>query len=174
VARHVVLLRGINVGRTNRVRMADLRAALAAAGFEGVRTHLQSGNVVLDAQPDVATVQSRVLDVLQTDLGLRVPVVLRTADEVRRVVAENPLGDVATDGSRHLVVFCSAAPDAGTLPAADPPEQLAARGRDLHLWCPGGVRDSPLMAALGRLPAGPVATVRNWNTVSRIRALLDE
>src|SRR5688572_680112 len=48
-ARYAVLLRGINLGRARRVGMADLREALTGAGYGNVRTLLQSGNVVLDA-----------------------------------------------------------------------------------------------------------------------------
>ena len=154
--------------------MPELRAALEAAGFTAVRTHLQSGNVVLDADADPPAVEAQVLDVLAHAFDLRVPVVMRTADELRRAVADDPLGDVATDGSRHFVAFCSVVPDPASLPVADPPEQIVERGRDLHLWCPAGARESRLMAAVGRLSSGPAVTVRNWNTVARLHAMLDE
>ena len=173
VTRHVVFLRAVNVGRANRIRMVDLRGAFEAAGFVGVRTLLQSGNVVLDADADAAAVQAAVREVLADSFGLTVPVVLRTADEIRDLVADDPLRDVATDGSRRFVVFATATHDPAALPVAAPPEVLVARGRDLHAWCPAGARDSPLMAALGRLGPEPVATVRNWNTVTKVHAMLD-
>jgi len=103
-----------------------------------------------------------------------VAVLVRDEAAWRGLVADNPLGDVATDGSKHFVVFCSEPHDPAALPPAVPPEQLVARPRELHVWCPQGVRDGLLMNALGRRPPAPVTTFRNWNTVAKLGAMLDD
>ena len=123
--RFVALLRGINVGRNRRIRMADLRAALAEAGFEDVRTLLQSGNVVL-SRPG-ATAGDVVEDVeraVRARFGHDVPVLVRTADELADVVARSPLPEPA-DGSRYLVAFLSGPAEKVELPelGADSGEQ---------------------------------------------------
>jgi hypothetical protein len=103
---YVALLRGINVGAHNRVPMADVRSLMAGLGYEDVRTHLQSGNVIFRA-PDAATadVERAIADRLEADLGLPVAVLVRTDDEFREVVAGNPV--VGEDPARLMVLFLS-------------------------------------------------------------------
>ena len=172
----VVLLRGINVGRHKRVKMADLRALLEDAGYRDVRTLLQSGNVVLATDEDPGRAVERIEATLAERLGFAVDVVVRTGEELAAVVAANPLGDIATDGSRHFVVFLSHAPEQGALAALESrefaPERWVARGRELFLWCPAGVQDSLLMKAATDLRGGPTATARNWNTVTKLLDLV--
>jgi uncharacterized protein (DUF1697 family) len=135
--RFVVLLRGVNAGPRNRIKMGPLKAALEKAGFLHVRTLLQSGNVIVDHDGSAAQAQSAVGQVLVSGFGLDVAVLVRDEAAWRGLVADNPLGDVATDGSKHFVVFCSEPHDPAVLPAAVAPEQLVARPRELHVWSPG-------------------------------------
>lgn len=171
--RFAVLLRGVNAGPRNRLDMAALRAALAYDGFEDVSTHLQSGNVALTWSGTEDEVTARVRQVLGARLGVDVGVVVREAEALRAVVADDPLGAVATDPRRHFVVFCSQPHDPARVPAPVPPEALACRPRELFLWCPEGAAASRLMPALGRKPPAPVTTFRNWNTVTALARMLD-
>jgi uncharacterized protein (DUF1697 family) len=170
--RHVVLLRGINLGSRNRVSMKELRPALEDAGFEDVTTLLQSGNVVLTAGRSTGAVEQGVRDVLIERFGLDVDVLVRDAAAWRKVVAGNPFDGVATDGRKQFVVFCSEKPKAAAIPEAEPPEQLVAKGRELHVWSPQGMRDGKVMTTLTRRPPAPVTTFRNWNTVEKLAELL--
>lgn len=177
--RYVVLLRGINVGPTTKVAMADLRALLHDAGFTEVRTHLQSGNVLLTSRKGASGVQQAVEAAIVARLGRSIDVVLRTAGELQAIVAADPLGEIATDGSKRFVAFLAEPHDPGDVRAmaasvAERDEQVLADGREIYLWCPDGIRDSPLAKAPKGRREGPVVTVRNWNTVSRLAAMLDE
>src|SRR5262245_21555207 len=129
MSRHVVLLRGVNLGSRNRIAMPRLRAALADAGFDGVQTYLQSGNVVLSSRKSAARVAGDVGRVLEDTFGLDIAVVVRTRDELAGVVERNPLGKVATDPKRYQVSFLSGAPSREVVrkleAAAVEPEQLA-------------------------------------------------
>ena len=169
----VVLLRGVNAGPNNRISMPDLRASLERAGFRDVRTVLQSGNVVLAHDGSAEDLEAGVRRVLASEFGLDVDVLVRDEHALRAIVADNPLRDVATDGSRQFVVFCSEPHDPARLPEVPAPERLVCRPMELHAWCPNGVRDGKLMTALGRRPPAPVTTFRNWNTVTKLAALLD-
>ena len=169
----VALLRGINVGRNRRIKMADLREALTAAGFGRVRTLLQSGNVVLDA-PGVAPaeVERRVHDAVLAFSGFDVAVVVRSARELAAVVDHSPMPD-PPDGARYVVVFLNGSADEVELPdlREDSGEQWWRSGRELYVWCPNGLLDSPVMEHFGgRRPTVP-ATVRNWNTVAALARL---
>lgn len=170
-------LRGINVGRHNRIRMDALRALFEELGYAGARTHGQSGNVVFTTAPgaDPAGAERTISEGIRAGLGLDVAVAVRTGAELAALVAANPLADVATDPARHLVVFLPATVDEAALAVAAgdwDPERTVIRGRDAHVWCPGGVRNSPLLSAVTGPKVAPGATVRNWRTVVGVLALL--
>lgn len=171
---HVALLRGINLGSRRRVAMADLRAWLTDLGYTDVRTVLQSGNAVFRTAKRPSTVRREVEAALAAGAGFPVDCVLRTAEELRAVVAADPFGDVATDPSRYLVSFLDAP---GRWPDLDPaaylPERVHLAEREAYFWLPDGMRDSTVLAAF---PArkGEVATLRNWNTLTRLLAVAEE
>ena len=152
--------------------MAALRDLLTEMGYDGVRTHLQSGNVVLTTGQAPTKVGPAIERRIRERFGLEIDVIVRTGEEIVGIVAGNPLADLATDGSRYFVVFLSAAPDAAALKELTgqdfSPEQLTARGRELYAWCPDGMRDSRLFKTLGRQRLAPTSTFRNWNTVTKL------
>lgn len=172
MTRHVVLLRGINVGRHKRIKMGDLRALLAGAGYDAVRTHGQSGNVVLTAGAEPDDVARRTATLIAEHFGFPVDIVVRTAEALEEALAANPLGAVAEDPAKHLVVFLSEEPDPAGVQALEEedfaPDVFAVRGRDVHLWCPDGVQDSRAAKVLTGTRLAPVATARNWSTVTKL------
>src|SRR3712207_6467603 len=117
MARLVALPRGINLGRSRRIAMADLRALLEDEGYEDVRTHLQSGNVVLRSDDPPERVAAAMERSLRNRFGMDVDVIVRTGNELAAVVAADPLGDLADDGARHVVAFLSSEPDPDALRA---------------------------------------------------------
>jgi uncharacterized protein (DUF1697 family) len=174
--RYALLLRAINLGKVNRIPMADLRALLADEGHTNVSTLLQSGNVALDADLPPEAVGPSVELAIRRRFGFDIDVLVRTRDEFHRVLANNPFGDVVSDGSRYFVAF-QAEPIgdrvadllAGVEPGGD---RWAVDGAELYVWCPEGLTKSPVMAALGKVKKSPPATVRNWNTVEKLAKLL--
>ncbi|MBB3086357.1 DUF1697 domain-containing protein [Geodermatophilus sabuli] len=171
--RYVVLLRGINVGRARQIGMAELRETLTARGHGAVRTHLRSGNVVLDSPLGEAELVEDVETAVRERFGAQVPVVVRTGEEMAAVVAADPLGAVATDPARYLVTFLPRAPDperVAALPPADGGEYRVA-GRELYLWLPDGVSSTPLGAWKWDTLLGVPGTARNWNTVSTLAGM---
>jgi uncharacterized protein (DUF1697 family) len=178
MSRHIVLLRGINLGAKRRVSMPDLRELLGGLGYEGVRTHLQSGNVALTSKASPARLTGTLEQQLAESLGFDVDVVVRTRDELAAVVDRDPLGDVASDPKRYQVSFLSAklAPGvAKQLTDADvAPERVVVSGREIYAWHPNGIQRSPLAKLLTAERLGVTATARNWNTVVKLLALADE
>jgi uncharacterized protein (DUF1697 family) len=175
--RQIVLLRGINVGGHRRIPMADLRALLTGLGYEGVRTHLQSGNVVLESKASPRTVGRTIERGIRDELGFDVEVFLRTRDELADVVARDPFGALAVDPSRYLVSFLSAEPspervrEAAAVDVA--PERFVASGREIYAWYPEGLQASKLVKVLSERRLGVTATARNWNTVTKLLELAD-
>ena len=172
--RYAVLLRGINVGRARQVDMGRLREVLAGRGHGGVRTHLRSGNVVLDATLGEDALVADVEEALRAAFGMDVPVVVRTGAEIAAVVAADPLGEAATDPARYLVTFLPAAPEPERVAALPPPpdgEDHRVIGRELYQWLPGGVLGSAMSGWKWDQLLGGAGTARNWNTVRRLAEL---
>ena len=176
--RRIVLLRGINLASRRRVGMADLRELLAGHGYEDVRTHLQSGNVVLTNNLPAERLARKLERELDAGFGLEIEVIVRTRAELARVVARNPLGKVATDPSRYLVTFLGAklaAEALRELRAADvAPEQVVVSGREIYSWHPDGLQRSPLAKLLAKAGVSGAGTNRNWRTVTKLLELVDE
>jgi uncharacterized protein (DUF1697 family) len=155
--------------------MAKLREALENAGFDDVRTHLQSGNVVLLSKTKPEQTARKCERLIEAEFGLEIDVVVRTLAELARVVELNPLGRVANDPKRYQVSFL-----AGPLPAAakrkleeavEEPEELVVSGREIYAWHPRGVARSKLWARIAARGLGVTATARNWTTVTKLLEL---
>jgi uncharacterized protein (DUF1697 family) len=178
VARHVVLLRGINLGARNRIAMGELREALEEAGFKDVRTYLQSGNVVLTSTAKPENVGRKCEREISARFGLEIPVVIRTRDELARVVKRNPLGKVAVDPKRYQVSFLSAKLAAKVVreleAAAAESEEVVVIGREVYAWHPKTIARSRLWTKLAGKSLGVAATSRNWATVEALLAMADE
>ena len=177
--RHVALLRGINVGGKNKVPMKDLVAMFEAAGCTDVRHYIQSGNVVFTASaPTAERVPAAVTRVLQKQLGVTAPVLLRSAAELARAARSNPfLAEGAAPETVHLA-FLADAPAPAAVRALDPQrspgDRFAVRGRDVYLHLPHGVARTKLTNAWLDAQLKTVSTVRNWRTVEALLVMLGE
>jgi len=177
VARHIVLLRGINLGSRNRIAMPALREALEEAGFEDVRTYLQSGNVVLTSKDSRQKVALACERLIARKFKLEIAVVVRTRSALAKVVERNPLADVAKNPKRYQVSFLEGKPSAATLKkleaAAAPSERVVHVGSEIYAWHPEGVARSKLWTLLAGPGLGVTATSRNWTTVTKLLELAD-
>jgi len=172
--RYVALLRGINVGKARQLGMPRLTELLTARGHGNVRTHLRSGNVVLDSPLDEAGLVGDLEKAIEKEFGFAVPVVVRTGAEIAAVIVGDPLATVATDPARYLVTFFPEAPApdrVDTLPPVEGGGEYLVRGRELYLWLPDGIANTPLAAWKWDRLLGVAGTGRNWNTVTKLGEL---
>lgn len=160
--RQVALLRGVNVGTSTRLPMADLRAIFETAGAHDVATYLQSGNVVFTGELDAAAVESAI--------PVTTRVLLVTAQRLRLIATQNPLLHVATDPARMVITFFDEMPPID-VPTELAPEQLVVGAHAMYQWLPDGVSKSKLPSAFYRR-LGPVATGRNLRTVDALLGML--
>ena len=148
--RYVALLRGINLGKARQVDMTRLREVLTARGHGEVRTHLRSGNVVLDSALPEAELAADLSAAIGEEFGFDVPVVVRTGTELAAVVAGDPFATVATDPARYLVTFMAEAarPRQRRRPALPPTAATT--------WCAGAssISGSPTVSRTRRWPPG--------------------
>jgi len=176
--RQIVLLRGINLGPRNRIAMPELRKLLEAAGFDDVRTYVQSGNIVLATRRGPEATATACEKLIAAELGLEIPAVVRTRDELAEVVRRNPFAGVADDPKRYQVSFLDGEPDPKVIEklsatAADG-ERIEAIGREIYAWHPAGIARSKMWAALAGKGLGVKATARNWTTVTTLLEMAEE
>ncbi len=170
MTRHVLLLRGINVGGRNKLPMADLRATLEGAGFDDVSTYIQSGNVALSAErcePEFVS------GLIARDFDLDIPVVIRSEAELRSTVADNPFPDLETEPKRLMVYFCGGPIPAGWDDTFDyqkyEPDRVSAGNREIYVaYRKEGMSSSKLANPVLDRAVGQPTTARNWSTVQKL------
>ena len=173
----IALLRGINIGSRNRIAMPALRELLGGAGYENVRTYVQSGNVVLEAKGSSQTLERKLRALIAGEFGLDIEIVARTSAELAKIVDRDPLGEMADEHKRYLVTFLSASPKAEVVKQLEElraePERLKVVGKEIYSWHPAGVARSKLWNKLAGRSLGVTATSRNWTTVNKLLELAD-
>jgi uncharacterized protein (DUF1697 family) len=177
---HVALLRGINVGGQNPIAMADLRDLLGELGLAEARSLLQSGNLVFESTGRTAASLERLLETETAKrLDVSVDYFVRTANESQTIVARNPFpGEAKRDPSHLVVMFLKKAPPAKDVEALQAavkgPEIVRAVGNQLYIVYPAGIGRSKLTNALIEKTLASRGTGRNWNTVLKLAALIQE
>ncbi|MEH0818566.1 MULTISPECIES: DUF1697 domain-containing protein [unclassified Micromonospora] len=174
--RYAGLLRGVNVG-TTRLAMADLRRLVADLGHSDVQTYLQSGNVVFGSTAtDADRLAGGIQQALADELGLAVPVLVRSGAELTAVVDASPYAGRQDDPTKLLVAFLATAPTKAKVAALSVPGdenvEFTVAGREVHLHYPdGGYGRSRFTNAYLEKQLGVVATTRNWKSVRALRDL---
>jgi len=177
MSRFVVLLRGVNVGKANRVPMERFRRLLEGLGYTDVRTLLNSGNAVFTAPGRAASVHARAIaESLQASLGVAVPVIVKTYGDFNTIVAQCPVAPPDEHHSRFLIAFPQSPAVLQALISIEPlvqaPERFVVGKRAAYLYCVQGILESRAATALlGK--AGRALTTRNWATVLKLKELLD-
>jgi uncharacterized protein (DUF1697 family) len=172
----VALVRGINVGGRKLIAMSDLRDLFTALGFSDVKSLLQSGNVVF--RSDRREGIEKILEgETERRLGVSVHYMVRSANELEKLIARNPLpSEAQRDPSHFVVVFLKQAPPANSVQALEAaisgPEIIRAEGKHLYAFYPVGIGESKLTNSLIERKLGTQATGRNWNTVLKLAALM--
>jgi uncharacterized protein (DUF1697 family) len=175
-ANRIALLRGINIGPRQRVSMPELRELIEGLGHTDVQTLVQSGNVVFTARAKPATLEKKLEQEIEKQLGVDPKVVVRTRDELAAAIEASPF-DVPPNPKNLHVTFLSGEPDAAAreqLEAADfGVDRLAFQGREIYIAYEDGMGRSDLAKLLARAKLGVAATDRNWNTVTTLLEMLD-
>lgn len=175
---YLALLRGINLGPRNKIRMADLREVVEDLGHENVRTHILSGNVLfVSHRRDARRLERELEKAIKQHFGFDIAVLIRTRRELREIVRKNPMSKSANDGGRLFVLFLNKNPSSERIREIDAdaykPEQFAVADRVIYAWFRQGLQGSKLAGALSDKRLGVTMTNRNWNTVTKLLELAD-
>lgn len=175
---YAALLRGINVGGSKKLPMAELRTLITGLGHTGVRTHLQSGQAVFSTdRGDAESLAAELTRAIEERFGFPVGVLVRDHAYLKAVAASCPFPAADLQPKQLHITYFSApvTPDrfAGIDPVAHLPEEFRLGDRCLYLYAPDGLGRSKLAQALAgpRITSGLIATTRNWNTVLKLAEL---
>ncbi|MER6955230.1 MULTISPECIES: DUF1697 domain-containing protein [unclassified Streptomyces] len=172
---YAALLRGINVGGSRKVPMAELRTLLEGIGLGDVRTYLQSGQAVFSsAHGDEETLAAELTAAIEKRFGFVVDVIVRDHAFLKAVAEACPYPAAELEAKQLHVTYFSGPVDeeryAGIDRAAFLPEEFRLGDRVLYLYAPDGLGRSKLAEQLSRprVHKGLIATTRNWNTVVKL------
>lgn len=175
MATYVALLRSVNVGSTNRIAMADLRAAFVAGGLDDAVTHIQTGNVLFGATEAAPLVKRRVEALIADHFGLSITAVIRTAAQLADIAASNPFVDEAeTDITKLHVAFLDGTPAVAAVrefekaPIAG--DKVVVRGSEVFIRYVVGAGTTKLTGPVWKR-LGVELTARNWNVTTKLAAL---
>ena len=175
--RYVALLRGINVGGYNKIKMDKLRPMFESLGFTNVKSYIASGNVAFDTKKtkDLA-LAAKIKKAIKDSFSLEIEVMVRSTDELIEVIDHNPFEQEHNDDHTKLfVVFLK-----NTLPKEaagllvshnNENEKFVVVGRDVYALSKKGFMGSILAKKYIDNKLKTPATARNWRTVNKIAEL---
>lgn len=165
----VALLRAVNVGGTGKLPMTELKAMCEELGFAAVRTYIASGNVVFTSRKSEAAIKSVLEKRLQANAGAPVGVLVRSAAELAKVLADNPFPKAAPN--RTVAIFLDKAPPADTLAGlrGRKDEEVRLGRREIYVHYGDGMGTSKLV-----IPAAKTGTARNMNTIATLAKMAAE
>jgi len=171
---YVAMLRGINVGGQKTIKMDHLRQLFSGLGFRNVETYVQSGNIVFQTQTEnPAAVSKRIGETIHHSFGFDTPVIVRTSDQMRNVIANNPfLKEKDIDSSKLHVTFLSETTQKDSLKnleaLSSDPDRFYTAPREIYLYCPRGYGRTKLSNNALERALSVRATTRNWKTTNTL------
>ncbi len=174
--RYVALLRGINVGGGNMMKMDDLKAVFQGLGFENVVSYINSGNLAFDAKKKAEVkLVVRIEDAVEAKFGKRVDVMVREQSDIKRIMAANPFeGQYESHKHMHLLFLREPMPkekEELLQASAFPGEKYDVRDREIYNLLPNGVAGSLLTKGFFEKKPRVSYTGRNWRTVEKLAEL---
>lgn len=177
---YIALLRGINVGGKNKIKMAELRDVLTGIGLSHVRTYIQSGNILFESEQEENTLKMQMEQAIKNQFGFAVSVILRTKDEWEKMIQNCPFTDEdikkaqsTAVGESLYVTMLEQVPDLAKVQQLEASnfgeDQYKIVGRDVYLLFHHSIRNSKLAYQVEKLSSP--STTRNWKTIDKLYAL---
>ena len=168
------MLRGINVGGHKMIKMPELIALYESLGFKHIVTYVQSGNVIFEGpDKDIDEIPSLIEEKIKREFDMKVPVLLRTQDEMGQIIKNNPfVKERGIDLGKLHITFLSAAPTESarnkTVGVESGPDRFVVVNNEVYLYCPEGYGRTKLSNNFFEKKLGVAATTRNWQTVNAL------
>lgn len=174
---YIALLRGINVGGKNIIKMADLKQVFESIGLCEVKTYIQSGNVLFKSDETEELLCEKIEHEIETVFGISVKIILRTSTELEQIILNCPFSKDEVTEAETLskveslyVALLKHNPLKEKIESIDvyrsESDKYHILGRDVYLLFYNSIRNSKLANNLHRLNVP--TTVRNWKTLSKL------
>ena len=179
MTRFVALFRGINVGGNKSVRMDALKELHESLGLQRVETYIQSGNVVFTSDDAIPTQLARqIAEAFEHKFGFSSNVMVRTADEFKVIIENNPFKDQPMKETKWVVAMILASDPTSTArediqKTYSGPEELHITGQEVYIYYPEGIGRSKLTNTFLEKKLKTMGTARNWNTVLRVQKMME-
>jgi len=176
----ICMLRGVNVGGRNMIKMDALKALCVSLKLKDPQTYVQSGNVIFTSQEkDLAKLSKRIQDAIEKNFKFRPGIMLRTAADVREVVKNNPFAKrTGIEPGKLLVNFLAADPGTDArekaLAIKVGPEEMHLIGREAYIYFPNGQGRSKFPWPAIERALGTSGTGRNWNSVTKMLEIAEK
>ena len=179
--RYIALLRGINVGGKNIIKMTELRDCLEKAGFSNVSTYIASGNVLFDSNDGLLKVENRLDAALEKTFGYKGPTVVLSAKDFKSIIDEAPKGFGTEPEKYHSDVIFLKLPtkpnevlkDMLDIKIKEGVDTAAAGSKALYFTRLSALRTKSRLSKVMGLPSYQTMTIRTWNTATKLQALLE-
>jgi uncharacterized protein (DUF1697 family) len=174
---YIALLRGINVGGHNVIKMAELKSLFESMGFGSVKTYIQSGNVLFESDQEVDQLRQRIEQEVYKGFGFSVPVILRTAKELEQIINNCPFkADALSEGESLHISFLTKVPSDEAinhvLTYNSETEECKFIGKEIYLFFRQSIRHSKLSIQLQKIDVP--GTLRNWKTINKLATMAKE
>lgn len=177
----IAFLRGVNMTGHNSVKMADLASLFKKLGFEGVRTFIQSGNVLFTdpSRRSIDEISTLIEEAIYKKWKYNVPALVRTAGDLIALNDKNPfLAEPDFNDARMAVIFLTGEPDTGQLKKVEavnyPPDKFKIEGSEIYIFCPNGFGKTKLYTNFFENKMKVTGTARNWKTICTLTAMAEE
>ncbi len=176
----IAMLRGVNVGGHNRIKMDGLRTLCTRLKLRDACTYVQSGNVIFRTEErDLALLAKRLQNAIERDFAFRPDVVLRTAAELRGVIARNPFAKRSDiEPNKLLVTFLASDPGPEARQKAakmkTEPEELRMDRREVYIYFPNGMARPKMSWPAIERTLQTSGTGRNWNSVTKMLEIAEK
>lgn len=179
--RYIALLRGINVGGNNIIKMADLRESLHAAGLKNISTYIASGNVLFESELGLLEVERMIDSALEKSFGYKGPTVVLSEKDFYTILNEAPKGFGTKPDIFHSDVIFLKLPaqptqvlkDLLALKMREGVDTASAGSKALYFTRLSAERRRSRLNKILELQAYKSITIRSWNTTIKLKALLE-
>jgi uncharacterized protein (DUF1697 family) len=176
----ICMLRGVNVGGHNKLKMDALKALCVSLKLKAPQTYVQSGNVIFSSQEkDLVKLATRIQDAIEKNFKFRPGIMLRTAVDLREVVEKNPFAKRSgIEPGKLLVNFLASDPGKEArekaLAIKIGPEEMHLIGREAYIYFPNGQGRSKFPWPAIERALGTSGTGRNWNSVTKMLEMAEK
>jgi uncharacterized protein (DUF1697 family) len=177
---YISLLKGINVGGHNKIKMDALRQMYLKLGYTDVQSYIQSGNLIFRTnETDKQLIEQRITNGIAHDFGLNIAVLVLTETELEATLKNNPFSADSSDNPNYMyLTFLSEVPDQTLMDTIVPesylPDKFCHWNKVIYVYCPGGYGNTKLTNAFFEKKLKLTATCRNLKTSEKLLAMAEK